>query len=136
MFEILHPILDWLSAKQGSSPRSGYGWQVMVTIAIGVAGILKANEIRSKKISLKQTIRQQLSEIPLVAMVFTGEGAQAIRIHAKIEKSRIGYKFTIESSASASDQSQEFGSIEEVESFLETSAVFKLADFKPYVRQA
>lgn len=136
MFEILHPILDWLSTKQGSSPRSGYGWQLIVAIAVGIAGMLKTNEIRSKRISLKQRVRQQLSESPLIATVFTSEGGQPVRIHAKIEKSRVGYLVIIESSAPVSNQSQEFSGIEEVEAFLDSSTIFKLADFKEHVRQA
>ena len=130
MFEILHPILDWLSTEQGSGRRSGYGWQVIVMIAVGVAGMLKTSEIRSKKISLKQRVRQQLSESPLVATVFNGEVGQAIQTHAKIEKTNIGYVVVVESSSTAYKQSLEFGSVEEVEAFLEAKTIFKLADFK------
>ncbi|MBE7374754.1 hypothetical protein [Pseudomonas lopnurensis] len=135
MFEILHPILDWLSTKQGSSPRSGYGWQVIVMIAVGIAGMLKASEVRSKKISLKEKVCQQISRCPLAATICTDEVGRPFEIHARLEKTSNGYMITINNSASETKQ-QEFESIEEIEAFLEEKTIFKLADFKPCAQQA
>lgn len=129
MFEILDYIVDWLGTEHGSGRRRPYGWQLVVMAAVGIAGMLKANEIRSNQISLKKGMHKKLSEGPLVATIFKDEAGQAIQTSVKVEKTIIGYLVVVERSAGPCIQPMELGSLEEVEAFLEEKTNFRLADF-------
>jgi hypothetical protein len=137
MYEILQPILDWLSSKQGSGPRSGYGWEIIVIAAFAVGGFLKAHEIRSKKLSLKNRISQILLNNYLSAKILSGNGKKTTPISAKLEKTGNSYIVTIYGPAiPKTGETQEFCNIDEVEKFLEKETIFRLSDFSECSRVA
>ncbi|WP_156458652.1 hypothetical protein [Ectopseudomonas composti] len=137
MHEILQLILDWLSTKQGSGPRNGYGWEIIVITAFAVGGLLKARENHSKKISLKYRTSQKLLNNDLTADILSGNGKNSTHISAKLEK--IGNSYIVTTYDAASPEAgrvQEFCNLDEVEKFLEKETIFRLSDFSESRRVA
>jgi len=126
MHEILNPILEWLSTEHGSSYRSGYGWMQIVVVVTFVGGLLKTNELRSRKRSLKEKICRQLSDGCLTAKIFASGTATT----AKLQKNDNSYVVTIYGSDIPGEERRwECCSIDEVENFLERETVLRLSDF-------